>query len=75
MTPRDVSAGQLGGSEFREFAGQRLRGTRLRRTRPGRTWLPLWADMSHVDPNPYELELIAVDSCKADDVIIAAAAG
>ena len=26
----------------------------------------LWADMAHVDPTPYELELEAVDSCKAD---------
>ena len=39
----------------------------------GRCKTTLWADMAHVDPNPYELELIAVDGCKADDVMIAAA--
>lgn len=41
----------------------------------GRCKTTLWADMAHVDPRPYELELIAVDGCKADDVMIAAAGG
>ena len=41
----------------------------------GRCKTTLWADMMHEDPRPYELELLAVDSCKADDVIIAAAHG
>lgn len=41
----------------------------------GRCKTTLWADMAHVDPKPYELELKAVDSCQADDVIIAAASG
>jgi 4-hydroxy-4-methyl-2-oxoglutarate aldolase len=41
----------------------------------GRAKTTLWADMAHVDPSPYELELIAVDGCKADDVLIAAAGG
>jgi len=41
----------------------------------GRAKCTLWADMSHVDPQPYELELKAVDSCRVDDVIIAAAGG
>jgi regulator of RNase E activity RraA len=41
----------------------------------GRCKTTLWADMAHADPRPYELELTAVDSCKADEVIIAAAAG
>ncbi|MEQ8785844.1 MAG: RraA family protein [Pirellulaceae bacterium] len=41
----------------------------------GRCRTSLWADMFHVDPQPYELELIAVDSCQADDVLIAAAGG
>jgi 4-hydroxy-4-methyl-2-oxoglutarate aldolase len=41
----------------------------------GRCKTTLWADTAHVDPRPYELELAAVDSCKPDDVIIAAAAG
>src|SRR3954470_2897260 len=41
----------------------------------GRCRTTLWADMAHVDPKPYELELIAVDGCKPDDVLIAAAGG
>ena len=41
----------------------------------GRCKTTLWADMAHADPEPYKLELAAVDTCKPDDVIIAAAAG
>lgn len=41
----------------------------------GRCKTTLWAEMAHVDPKPYELELAAVDSCRPDDVIIAAAGG
>jgi regulator of RNase E activity RraA len=41
----------------------------------GRCKTTLWADMAHVDPKPYELELRAVDSCRPDDVLIAAAGG
>ena len=41
----------------------------------GRCKTTLWADMAHVDPKPYELELKAVDTCGPDDVLIAAAAG
>ncbi len=41
----------------------------------GRCKTTLWADMAHPDPKPYELELAAVDSCRPDEVIIAAAAG
>lgn len=41
----------------------------------GRCKTSLWADMYHVDPSPYELELQAVDSINADEVIIAAASG
>jgi regulator of RNase E activity RraA len=41
----------------------------------GRAKTTLWADMFHQDPRPYELELEAVDSCRQDDVLIAAAAG
>jgi 4-hydroxy-4-methyl-2-oxoglutarate aldolase len=41
----------------------------------GRCKTTLWADMAHVDPKPYELELIAVDACRPDDVLIAAAGG
>ncbi len=41
----------------------------------GRCKTTLWADMFHEDPKPYELELLAVDSCRSDDLIIAAAGG
>jgi 4-hydroxy-4-methyl-2-oxoglutarate aldolase len=41
----------------------------------GRCKTTLWADMAHEDPHPYELELKALDSCKKDDVLIAAAGG
>lgn len=41
----------------------------------GRAKTTLWADMAHKDPKPYELELIALDSCQTDDVLVAAAAG
>lgn len=41
----------------------------------GRCKTTLWADMAHKDPSPYDLELKAVDSCKPDDVMIAAAGG
>jgi regulator of RNase E activity RraA len=41
----------------------------------GRCRTTLWADMAHVDPKPYELELRAVDACRADDVLICAAGG
>ena len=41
----------------------------------GRCKTTLWGDMYHADPSPYELELLAVDGCQADDVLIAAAGG
>lgn len=41
----------------------------------GRCKTTLWVDMYHEDPNPYELELQAVDSCQPGDVLIAAASG
>lgn len=41
----------------------------------GRCKTTLWVDMAHEDANPYELELLAVDGCKPDDVLIAAAGG
>ena len=41
----------------------------------GRCKTTLWADMAHVDSRPYELELQAVDTCRPDDVLIAAAGG
>lgn len=41
----------------------------------GRAKTTLWADMAHVDPEPYKLELAAVDSCGPDSVLVCAAAG
>ncbi len=41
----------------------------------GRCRTTLWADMAHVDPEPYKLELAAVDACRPDDVLVCAAAG
>ncbi len=41
----------------------------------GRAKTTLWADMAHEDPEPYRLELAAIDSCQPDDVILAAAGG
>lgn len=41
----------------------------------GRCKTTLWVDMYHEDPNPYELELQAVDFCNPGDVMIAAASG
>lgn len=41
----------------------------------GRCRTTLWADMAHADPRPYALELRAVDACRPDDVLIAAAGG
>lgn len=41
----------------------------------GRSKTTLWVDMYHEDPEPYDLELQAVDSCQPGDVLIAAAGG
>jgi regulator of RNase E activity RraA len=41
----------------------------------GRCKTTLWADMAHPDPNPYALELQAVDTCREDHVLVCAAAG
>jgi len=41
----------------------------------GRCRTTLWANMAHTDPQPYALELKAVDACQKDDVLIAAANG
>lgn len=41
----------------------------------GRCKTTLWSDMYHTVENSYELELAAVDSCQADDVMICAANG
>lgn len=41
----------------------------------GRAKTTLWADMFHEDPNPYVLELKAVDDCQPGDILVAAAGG
>lgn len=41
----------------------------------GRCKTTLWTDMAHQDPNPYDLELKAVDGCTADSIFVAAANG
>lgn len=41
----------------------------------GRAKTTLWSDLAHVDPEPYKLELLAVDSCQENDVLVCAAAG
>jgi regulator of RNase E activity RraA len=41
----------------------------------GRCKTTLWSDMYHEDPNPYALELSAVDSCQPGDLLVAAAGG
>jgi regulator of RNase E activity RraA len=41
----------------------------------GRSKTTSWSDLTEADPAPYEKELIAVDACRPDDVLIAAASG
>ena len=41
----------------------------------GRCRTTLWADIAHVDREPYKLELAAVDACRPDEVLVCAAAG
>ena len=41
----------------------------------GRCKTTLWAEIAHLDPEPYKLELAAVDSCRPDSVLVCAAAG
>ena len=41
----------------------------------GRCKTMLWVEMAHEEPNPYELEIQAVDDCGPDDVLVSAASG
>jgi 4-hydroxy-4-methyl-2-oxoglutarate aldolase len=41
----------------------------------GRAKTTLWTDMAHVDPEPYKLELAAIDTTQSDDVMVCAASG
>ena len=41
----------------------------------GRAKTTLWEDIDHEDPEPYKLELEAVDACQVDDIFVATANG
>jgi 4-hydroxy-4-methyl-2-oxoglutarate aldolase len=41
----------------------------------GRAKTTLWEEINTQDPRPYELELQAVDACRPDELLVAAAAG
>ena len=41
----------------------------------GRCKTTLWSERTTTDPHPYEKELLAVDTCQPDQVMIAAAGG
>ncbi len=58
---------QVVGGAFHHYSGHGVMAGRAKTT--------LWEEISHVDPNPYELELQAVDTCALGDIFVAAAAG
>lgn len=71
-----VVSDALDGLGFRRQSPRvRLAPLTIETTLVGRAKTTLWADMFHDDPRPYELELKAVDACRPDDVLIAAAGG
>lgn len=71
-----VVSDALDGLGFRRQSPRiRLAPLTVETTLVGRAKTTLWADMFHDDPQPYALELQAVDSCRTDDVLIAAAGG
>ena len=71
-----VVSDALDGLGFRRQSPRvRLAPLTVETTLVGRAKTTLWADMFHEDPRPYELELKAVDACRPDDVLIAAAGG
>ncbi|MBX3438870.1 MAG: RraA family protein, partial [Planctomycetaceae bacterium] len=59
----------------RQSPGVELRPITTQQLLVGRCKTTLWDDLYHEDPRPYELELKAVDACRADDVLIAACHG
>lgn len=59
----------------RQSPGRALRPLTVETVLVGRCRTTLWSDMAHVDPQPYALELAAVDACRPDDVLVAAAHG
>lgn len=58
---------QVIGLEFRCVSGGGLLVGRAKTTE--------WEEIDQVDPRPYELELRAVDECRTDEVLLAAAGG
>lgn len=88
-TPAEITLDMMRQSFYAAVMVDALDGLGLRRQSPrvplppltvdrvlvGRCRTTLWADMFHTDPRPYELELQAVDACRPDDVMIAAAGG
>ena len=55
--------------------GVQLRRASGRGVLVGRARTTLWEEIDAIDLRPYELELAAVDACRAGEVIVAAAAG
>jgi 4-hydroxy-4-methyl-2-oxoglutarate aldolase len=53
--------------ELRRYSGQHVLAGRARTMQ--------WEDVESIDPRPYELELQAVDTCGAGEVLVAAAGG
>jgi regulator of RNase E activity RraA len=58
---------QVVGTQLRCVSGGGLLVGRAKTTR--------WEEIDQIDPRPYELELKAVDECRANEVLIAAAGG
>jgi regulator of RNase E activity RraA len=52
-----------------------LRGLTVDVVLVGRAKTTRWEDIDEIDPRPYEKELLAVDGCRPDDVLVAAAGG
>lgn len=88
-TPSEFTLDMMRGSLYSAVVCDALDGLGHRRQSPrvplppqtvdavlvGRCKTTLWGEMAHEDPRPYELELQAVDDCRPDDVLIAAAGG
>ncbi len=71
-----VVADVLDGLELREqVVGAELRLASGSGLLVGRAKTTLWEDLEALDPRPYELELKAVDECRADEVLICATGG
>lgn len=88
-TPSEITLEMMRESLYSAVVSDALDGLGYRRQSPrvplppltvdrvlvGRCKTTQWVDMAQEDPRPYELELQAVDGCRPDDVLIAAAGG